>query len=300
MESLERVQFHLFPFRTMRPLTSRSPSALFPLPLLPGKRVSFSPPDGCCKMNLHLEQLCHLTVHRRLRNDADRRHRIRTYFVLASKTIRPGQVYRVIATVYRSNMPITVRASIQRNGVEIASASQESHARIPEQLLLRVPSTSLPGHYRLRVEGNVNNVLGGTAFLNETTLQFSQRSMTIFITTDKPVYMQGQTVRFRCVPVTTDLKAFTDAIDVYMLDQRGNVMKRWLSRQSNYGTPASHGFLASACQPALPSFPASSLLHRSCQPGVPPLATAAVWKLDHQSRRSGAGGDQGLFGRGIL
>lgn len=160
---------------------------------------------------------------------------IRTYFVLASKTIRPGQVYRVIATVYRSNMPITVRASIQRNGVEIASASQESHARIPEQLLLRVPSTSLPGHYRLRVEGNVNGVLGGTAFLNETSLEFSQRSMTIFITTDKPVYMQGQTVRFRCVPVTTDLKAFTDAIDVYMLDQRGNVMKRWLSRQSNYG-----------------------------------------------------------------
>ena len=155
--------------------------------------------------------------------------------MLASKTLRPGQVYRVIATVFRSNMPITVRASIQRNGVEIASASQESHAQIPEQLLLRVPSTSLPGHYRLRVEGNVNGVLGGTAFLNETTLEFSQRSMTIFITTDKPVYMQGQTVRFRCVPVTTDLKAFTDAIDVYMLDQRGNVMKRWLSRQSNYG-----------------------------------------------------------------
>ena len=167
-----------------------------------------------------------------------------TYFVLASRTIRPGQVYRVIATVYRSNMPITVRASIQRDGVEIAAASQESHARIPEQLLLRVPSTSLPGHYRLRVEGNVNGVLGGTAFLNETTLEFSQRSLTIFITTDKPIYMQGQTVRFRCVPVTTDLKAFTDSVDVYMLDPRGNVMKRWLSRQSNYGQ---YTFTSSLC-----------------------------------------------------
>lgn len=159
----------------------------------------------------------------------------RTYFVLASKTIRPGQVYRVIATVYRSNLPITVRASIQRNGVELASALQECKARIPESLSLRVPSTSLPGHYRLRVEGNLNGVLGGTAFLNETALEFSQRSMTIFITTDKPVYMQGQIVRFRCVPVTTDLKAFTDAVDVYMLDPKGNVMRRWLSRQSNFG-----------------------------------------------------------------
>lgn len=159
----------------------------------------------------------------------------RTYFVLASRTIRPGQVYRVIATVYRSNLPITVRASIQRNGVELASASQECKARIPETLLLKVPSTSLPGQYKLRVEGNLNGVLGGTAFLNETNLDFSQRSMTIFVTTDKPIYMQGQSVRFRCVPITTDLKAFADAIDVYMLDPRGNVMKRWLSRQSNLG-----------------------------------------------------------------
>lgn len=159
----------------------------------------------------------------------------RTYFILASKTIRPGQVYRVISTVYRSSMPITVRASIQRNGVELASASSDCKDGIPEQLLLRVPSSSLHGSYRLRVEGNLHGVLGGTAFLNETSLEFSQRSMTIFIATDKPVYMQGQTVKFRCVPVTTDLKAFTDAIDVYMLDPFGNIMRRWLSRQSNYG-----------------------------------------------------------------
>lgn len=159
----------------------------------------------------------------------------RTFFVVASKTVRPGQVYRVIVTVYRSNLPITVRAAIQRNGVELASSSQECKARIQEQLLLRVPSTSLPGSYRLRVEGNLYGVLGGTAFLNETSLDFSQRSMTIFVTTDKPIYMQGQTIRFRCVPVTTDLKAFTDAIDVYMLDPKGNVMRRWLSRQSNFG-----------------------------------------------------------------
>lgn len=158
-----------------------------------------------------------------------------TYFILASKTIRPGQVYKVIATVYRSTMPITVRASIQRNGVELASQSSECKDGDPETLLLRVPSSSLQGNYRLRVEGNLHGVLGGTAFLNETSLEFSQRSMTIFITTDKPVYMQGQSVKFRCVPVTTDLKAFTDAIDVYMLDPSGNIMRRWLSRQSNYG-----------------------------------------------------------------
>lgn len=159
----------------------------------------------------------------------------RSYFILASNTIRPGQVYRVTATVYQSNVPITVRASIQRNGVELASGSQECKELIPETLLLRVPPTSLPGHYKLRVEGNLKGVLGGTAFLNETILNFNQRSMTIFITTDKPIYMQSQIVKFRAVPVTTDLKAFSDSIDVYMLDPTGSVMRRWLSRQSNLG-----------------------------------------------------------------
>lgn len=81
----------------------------------------------------------------------------------------------------------------------------------------------------------MNEFFGGNVFHNETFLEFEQRSMTIFITTDKPVYMQGQTIRFRAMPITTDLKAFSDAIDIYMIDPRGIIMRRWLSRQSNLG-----------------------------------------------------------------
>lgn len=43
------------------------------------------------------------------------------------------------------------------------------------------------------MEGLYENTLGGAAFSNETLLTFSQRSMTIFVQLDKPVYMQGQT-----------------------------------------------------------------------------------------------------------
>lgn len=57
----------------------------------------------------------------------------------------------------------------------------------------QVPSTTVPGQYRLRVEGNTDRALGGTAFLNETILNFSQRSMTILIQIEKPVYHHGQT-----------------------------------------------------------------------------------------------------------
>ncbi|KAJ8949269.1 hypothetical protein NQ318_022783 [Aromia moschata] len=147
-----------------------------------------------------------------------------------------GQLYRVAVTVLKEKQPLTIRASIQRNGVEMSTDDKQVKEGIQETLLMRVPTTSAIGEYRLRVEGLYDDVLGGAAFMNETDLTFSQRSMTIFIQMDKPMYMQGETVRFRILPINFELKAFDDAIDVFMLDPNGHIMKRWLSRQSNLGT----------------------------------------------------------------
>lgn len=159
-----------------------------------------------------------------------------TYFIVASRMVRPGQVYRVSVQVLLSSIPITVRASISRSGVEISGDTKEIKIGIPETMLMRVPPTSVPGDYKLRVEGVYAQALGGIAFINETRLTFSQRSMTIFVQTDKPVYMQGETVRFRAIPITTSLRGFDNAIDVYMIDPHKHILRRWLSRQSNLGT----------------------------------------------------------------
>lgn len=51
-----------------------------------------------------------------------------------------------------------------------------------------------------------------------------------------PYLTSSFAVRFRTIPINTELKAFNDAIDVFMLDPNGHIMKRWLSRQSNLGT----------------------------------------------------------------
>ncbi|EFN73645.1 CD109 antigen [Camponotus floridanus] len=159
-----------------------------------------------------------------------------TYFVVASRMVRPNQVYRIAVNILHSPLPMTVRSSIQRNGVEIAADYQEVKEGIPETLMMRMPPTSVGGDYKLRVEGMYNDLKGGQAFLNETKLIFSQRSMTIFIQLDKPVYMQGETIRFRTIPIDTELKAYNNPVDVYMLDPNRRIMRRWLSRQSNLGT----------------------------------------------------------------
>uniref|UniRef100_A0A8D8R0S6 CD109 antigen n=1 Tax=Cacopsylla melanoneura TaxID=428564 RepID=A0A8D8R0S6_9HEMI len=159
-----------------------------------------------------------------------------SYFIVTSKLVRPGQIYKLSVRIYYARHPIYVRSSIQRNGVEISSNMQHVKENIPETLIMRIPPTSVPGDYKLRVEGLYDGVLGGIAFLNETNLVFSQRSMTIFIQTDKPIYKQGETIKFRAIPINTDLKAFDGAVDVYMLDPKRYILRRWLSRQSNLGT----------------------------------------------------------------
>ena len=62
----------------------------------------------------------------------------RTYFIVASRVVRPAQVYRVAATVYSMKHPLTIRSSIQRNGVEVAADSRDVKKGIPEVLLMRV------------------------------------------------------------------------------------------------------------------------------------------------------------------
>uniref|UniRef100_A0A182YDS5 TEP1-F n=1 Tax=Anopheles stephensi TaxID=30069 RepID=A0A182YDS5_ANOST len=159
-----------------------------------------------------------------------------TYFIVASKMVRPGQVYRVAVSVLESRLPLTVRTSISRDGVELSSETKPITVGVPESMLMRVPPTSVVGEYKLRVEGSYDKNFGGYVFTNETKLIFSQRSMTIFVQTDKPVYMQGETVRFRAIPITTELKGFDQEMNVYMLDPAGHIMRRWLSRQSNQGS----------------------------------------------------------------
>lgn len=156
-----------------------------------------------------------------------------SFLVLATRIIRPAHVYRLMVTNYSPQL-VTAHASILRDGLDIASAEQQCSTGVPETMMLRVPPQALEGVYKLKIEGRTET--DEVVFSNETLLQFSQRSITIFVQTDKPIYKQGQVVKFRTVPITTDLKPFSDALDVYMLDPHGITVKRWLSKQTNLGS----------------------------------------------------------------
>ena len=58
-----------------------------------------------------------------------------------------------------------------------------------------------PGQYNLTVTGS-----GGLRFTNTTALQYVQKSLSVFIQTDKAIYKPGETVRFRIVVVDPQLR----------------------------------------------------------------------------------------------
>ena len=62
----------------------------------------------------------------------------RTYFIVASRVVRPSQIYRVAVSILTSPISLSVRASILRNGVDIGSATQDCKPGIPETLLIKV------------------------------------------------------------------------------------------------------------------------------------------------------------------
>ena len=62
----------------------------------------------------------------------------RTYFIVASRVVRPNQIYRVAVSILTSPISLSVRASILRNGVDIGSATQDCKPGIPETLLIKV------------------------------------------------------------------------------------------------------------------------------------------------------------------
>lgn len=60
---------------------------------------------------------------------------------MASKIVRPGQIYRVAVTVFQTQtqtQEIEVRASLLRNGVDMGSDTKICQPNMPETLMIRV------------------------------------------------------------------------------------------------------------------------------------------------------------------
>lgn len=159
-----------------------------------------------------------------------------SYFVVAPRKIRPNQAMQMSVSLLRLYYDnINFRAVIRKDHEEICSASYLFTTTGTQLLKMWIPLSAEPGNYSLRVEGSVNEGIGGLIFENETRLVFDAKQTSIFIQTSKAMYRQGQKVYFRIMPVEPNLMSRSGSMDVFIVDDSGTVVRRWLSMQTNAG-----------------------------------------------------------------
>ncbi|KAL4230965.1 hypothetical protein ACF0H5_011338 [Mactra antiquata] len=156
-----------------------------------------------------------------------------SYVVLSPKSFRAGVPLNISVNILKSTDPVDVTATLVNAGTTttIASAHGQFSAGHPGTLQLNVPDDARSGSYKLHVTGTGSSV----NFVNETSLQFESKSISVFIQTDKAMYKPGQTVNFRTFAVFPNLTVYSGLYDVEIYDPNTNKIKQWKGLQDASG-----------------------------------------------------------------
>ena len=130
---------------------------------------------------------------------------------------------------------LTVIVTPAELGVQEAEPSTPAAASITTAVSgnashqIRVPIGSnfkTDGVYMLQITANSNDI-SSTTMTDTTDITIETAKQLGYITTDKPIYKPGHTVKDRVFAVSTDLHAVRTAVTVEATDAAGNTIKRW-------------------------------------------------------------------------
>ncbi|CAF1169204.1 unnamed protein product [Adineta ricciae] len=156
------------------------------------------------------------------------------YMIVGPKIVRPLDIVSVWVTILNKDWSaITVAVSLFNQNEEIAANEQRLIPEIPTAVEFQVPQNAPNGSYKIYVRGTLPN--SHLVFYNETNVIFQMKSLSIFIQLEKPMYRHDQRVRFRCIPVYSDLRGYFSTVDVYIIGPMNNILRRWHSLQTTWG-----------------------------------------------------------------
>ena len=78
-------------------------------------------------------------------------------------------------------------------------------------------------NFQVYVRGETSD--GTVLFENEKSVQFNQKSLSVFIQTDKGIYKPGETVKYRIVIVSPELLPSNRTVSVRIIDPNQNLIK---------------------------------------------------------------------------
>ncbi len=133
------------------------------------------------------------------------------YVAVVPKTIRSGSPAVVSVALLRGDAPVSgrVEAALFKEGKAIARTKAEINGR--GMITLDVPDVE---------EGTYDIQVRGSGFEASAPLQI-ERSLLLFLQTDKPIYKPGQTIYMRAISLYPELKPASELVAVDILDAKG-------------------------------------------------------------------------------
>ena len=153
-----------------------------------------------------------------------------TYAIVAPQVVRPNTDYLVAVSLYglededtQQDVELRIRGRATSSGQTI-EIRQSTNIRSDTTEIVRLRIGDLgQGSYSLTARGSAP-----LTFDQTQRLTYVHKGYSVFIQTDKAIYRPGNTVRFRAVVVTPQMKpSVVGSIDVIMTDGGGNIVRRW-------------------------------------------------------------------------
>ena len=153
------------------------------------------------------------------------REEVQGYLVVVPKVLHIGEEEAVSFSLFKGNEPAwtPVELSLAREGKEVFKA--EGYIRGKGEIKFTVPEIK-EGEYELEVKGR--------SFADKATIRV-EKSILVFLETDKPIYKPGQTIHIRVISLNSELKPVSEEVTVEALDAKGIKIFRKKTKTDKYG-----------------------------------------------------------------
>ncbi|KAK6976831.1 CD109 antigen [Biomphalaria glabrata] len=146
-----------------------------------------------------------------------------SYVVIAPSKVRANMDLTLSVNILNATGDVTVVASLLRGQITVVSATKVFQEGSPATLNMKLPADLPSSTYTLNVKGS-----GGLTFDKSENLNYNNKEASVFIQINKAIFKPGDIVNFRVFGVYSDLKSYTDPIDISIYDADSNKIKQWL------------------------------------------------------------------------